>query len=100
MNLQAARCPAAMSYVRSALNNAIESKFSGVVVISTIEQSMKRDLTYFVGTLDDVSIVSESDFPLSDKTRQEWLESGEAIKEDIEGIDNVYTFTVKVNSVV
>lgn len=96
LDLKAARCPSAMSYVRMALNAAQDKKFTGQVLISTIEQSMPRDLEYFVSTLNSVSLVKTESKALSEDVRKEWLSSGEAVVDELEGIESITIFTVNI----
>lgn len=97
LNLLAARCPSAMSYVRSSLLKAIENNVSGQLVISTIEPSMTRDLPYFINTLDNVVLNDNSTTVLPESVKAAWIESGEAFEEDVEGIDKVHLFTITIN---
>ena len=97
LDLLAARCPSAMSYVRTSLLRAIKNKVNGQVIIKTIEQSMSRDLPYFIETLENITLSNSDSAPLSLETKRKWLESGEVIDEELEGIDKTLIFTININ---
>ena len=95
MNLKATRCPEAMLLVRKAIENAVEQEFSGSVCIHTIEQSMSRDLPFYLNSqATGVTLVSTGNIPLSATLRVDWLNSGEALEEDLNGIEKIQTFTL------
>ncbi len=99
-NLKATRCPEAMTCVRSALERALSSGFGGKIAISTIEPSMNRDLSFFVNTQCDgkVTIESVKSTPITDEIKQEWIDTDEAIDDDLVNIIEITTFNVIINS--
>lgn len=95
LNLKALRCPAAMIYVRRAITSAINEGFNGIVVISTIEPSMKRDLALFIASCDkNIRISDEVIHPLSEDLKREWLEEGEVTMCELEGIESTREFAL------
>lgn len=98
LNLKALRCPAAMIYVRRAIQNAIDTNFKGIVVVSTIEPSMKRDIALFLNSCDaNINISEENKVALTDCLQKEWVESGEATTCELENIDSIQEFALTFN---
>jgi hypothetical protein len=98
LDLKALRCPAAMIYVRRAINNAIDAKFNGEVQIHTIEASMARDLALYINSCDaTIRIGVENIKDLSEKQKAQWLKSGEATECELKGIEQTRTFTLMFN---
>jgi hypothetical protein len=95
-DLGAARCPDAMIYVRSALEDAVNNGFTGNVDITTIEPSMVRDLPFFINNhLDNkISITQVSKKVIAEATKLAWLDTGEAIDDDLIAINEQITFSI------
>ena len=98
LNLEATRCPIAMVYLRRAIEKATASGFSGEVVITTIEQSMERDLPLYLsnfhGETGAVKLKDKKKIPLESKIKSTWLASGEAIEEELQGVEQQQIFTL------
>lgn len=95
MDLEASRCPMAMSYVRRAVDDAVAGGFKGEVSIVTIEPSMVRDLPLYLASVENVEISSVKDSKLPQDLIEEWLASGEATEEELLDIDKQSVFTIK-----
>ncbi|QIR16662.1 hypothetical protein [Shewanella aestuarii] len=96
-DLKTTRCPEAMIYVRRALSSAISDNFKGDLQLRTIEQSMKRDLPYYLAQLEhsDVKLISAITSPLEESVKERWLEDAEAIEDDLLNIDEQIIFNIK-----
>lgn len=95
LDLKANRCPAAMIYVRRAIDGAISQEFIGSLTVLTIEPSMHRDLKQYVSAIDaDVTISTSTSSVLNVEMKKEWLLSGEAIDSELEEIENIHVFTL------
>lgn len=97
LKLEATRCPVAMIYVRQAVREALDAGFKGVVVIHTIEASMERDLPLFLSNFyspTEVDLIDKKEVPLLESIKSEWLNSGEAVIEDLANIDTQHLFTL------
>jgi TusA-related sulfurtransferase len=95
LDLKANRCPAAMIYVRRAIDGASSQEFTGSLTVLTIEPSMHRDLKQYVNAIDaDVTISSLTSSALNEEKKSEWLLAGEAIDNELEGIENIHVFTL------
>ena len=98
LQLEAARCPMAMIYVRKSINLAVAAGYAGDVIITTIEPSMKRDLPLFLTSVENnVNLKSHDITPLSTNLKNAWLESGEATSDELINITDQHSFTLTFN---
>ncbi|GGB52943.1 hypothetical protein GCM10011607_11800 [Shewanella inventionis] len=91
-DLKASRCPDAMLYIRRAIDAASKGMFTGELEIRTIEQSIERDLPYYVAQIEHVTIVDVHSTSLSESTKVEWVENDDAIEDDVSDVHKQIIF--------
>jgi TusA-related sulfurtransferase len=95
-DLQANRCPVVMCYIRQAIQSAIGGSFKGIVIIKTIEPSVKRDLNHYITTATSgIKIISQIVTPLTKSVIDVWIDNDGAIEDDFLNINEQHHFQLE-----
>ncbi|MGR5287064.1 hypothetical protein ACP3V5_17240 [Vibrio maritimus] len=100
LDLQAERCPNAMSLVRLSLTRAVQSGFEGTLQIRTLEPSLESKIEIFAELSSlPCTLVNSQSVSLSQERRAELLETEDIDNKELAYFSSEQFITVTINGV-